>query len=112
MINFIDLVPGNRFIHEGKNYIKIGSEVCDFNNMGAGFDLRLNIEAEDGRPEVGRVAIVYNSVDLNTGELNSFQSENLVEADKGDELKTDVKKPLETLETDDLETDTNDSYTF
>jgi hypothetical protein len=108
MINFIDLVPGNRFIHGNKSYMKIGAEVCDFNNLGAGFDLRLNIEAEDGRPEVGRVAIVYNSVDLNTGQLRSFQSEDLVEADKEVDLQTTLKTP----ETPDFGTDTDDSYTF
>ena len=112
MITFIDLVPGNKFLHEGKNYIKLSAEVCNFNDMGAGFELRLNIQSEDGTPEVGRVAIIYNSADLNTGQLRSFQSEDLVEADKGDGLKTDVKKPLETLETADFDTDTDDSYTF
>ena len=108
MITFIDLVSGNKFIHEGRNYMKIGAEVCDFNSMGAGFDLRLNIEAEDGKPEVGRVAIVYNSVDLNTGQLRSFQSEDLVEADKEVDLKTTLKAP----ETIDFDAETDDSYTF
>ena len=108
MITFIDLVPGNKFIYDSRNYMKIGAEVCNFNNMGAGFDLRLNIEAEDGRPEVGRVAIVYNSVDLNTGQLRSFQSDDLVEADKEVGLETSLKTP----ETTDFDTEADDSYTF
>ena len=113
MITFIDLVPGNKFLHEGKNYIKLSSEVCNFNDMGAGFELRLNIQSEDGTPEVGRVAIIYNSADLNTGQLRSFQSEDLVEADKGGAFRSKGgQTSLKTPETTDFDTDTDDSYTF
>ena len=91
MINFVDLVPGNRFVHEGKRYMKLAAELCDFNNLGAGFVLRLNIDAQEGPPAVGRVAVIYNSVDLNSGGLKSFQSEDLIEADMGDNVKSTAR---------------------
>tara|TARA_R100000008_G_scaffold74997_1_gene54025 strand:- start:4563 stop:4868 length:306 start_codon:yes stop_codon:yes gene_type:complete len=88
MINFVDLVPGNRFVHDNKSYMKLAHEVCDFWSLGGGYDLRLNIETEDGIPAVARAAIIYNSVNLDTGEIKSFQSQDLVEADLENQTET------------------------
>ena len=87
MINFVDLVPGNRFVHEGKRYMKLAHEVCDFHYLGGGFNLRLNIDTDAGIPAVARAAIIHNSVSLDTGEIKSFQSEALVESDSEKEAK-------------------------
>ena len=84
MINFVDLVPGNRFLKGGKEYMKLASEVYWFANPGAGYNLRMNIETEDGDSLVGRVAIIYNAVDVNSAELISLQSEDLVEVAEKD----------------------------
>tara|TARA_R110002012_G_scaffold322016_1_gene553697 strand:+ start:559 stop:870 length:312 start_codon:yes stop_codon:yes gene_type:complete len=103
MINFVELAAGNTFIHENSRYIKLAHEVCDFHSLGGGINLRLNIETDDGMPAVARTAIVYNSVNLDNGQIKSFQSEDLIEAD------IEVEKDLEAQNFDSEE---NESYTF
>ena len=103
MINFVQLAAGNTFIHENSRYMKLAHEVCDFHSLGGGINLRLNIETDDGIPAVARTAIIYNSVNLDNGQIKSFQSEDLVEAD------IVVAKDSEAQNFD---VEGNESYTF
>ena len=81
--------------------IDLCTKICDFWSLGGGYDLRLNIETKDGIPAVARAAIIHNSVNLDTGEIKSFQSEDLVEAD--------LENRQEIPKTQDSDTE---SYTF
>jgi|TARA_R110002110_G_scaffold108830_2_gene271607 hypothetical protein len=76
-----DKIPfGSRFLIEGIEMVKLGVELCNFDNLCD--DQRVRTKVENTTKEyiaVGRIAIVFNSVDINTGAVFSIGDNDLVE---------------------------------
>jgi len=80
MINFAELSVGNKFVYRGAECIKIEQELFCFERPGQGTNIRVNVDnTETDIAAVGKVAVIFNSVDINSGKLYSVQSDTLIE---------------------------------
>ena len=65
MINFVDLVGGNTFIHEDKRYMRLAQEVCNFHSLGGNFNLRLKPKYFKCLPKSLKLPIIKQRLCLN-----------------------------------------------
>ena len=97
MLTFIDMLSGDRFLYNSREYMKLEIEVIGFARPDQETNLRMNIDNEEGLHAVGRMSIIFNAVDVLSGALVSLQSEDAVEpmlASKAD--KNVVKEEVQT----------------
>ena len=79
MLTFIDMLSGDRFLYNNREYMKLEIEVAGFARPDQETNLRMNIDDEAGLHAVGRMSIIFNAVDVLSGALISLQSEDVVE---------------------------------
>lgn len=73
MITFKELVSGNRFFLNDVHAMKLSAELANFDRMDDGQQVRTTLSnKESGYTAMARLAIVFNAVDLNTGNLLSI----------------------------------------
>ena len=97
MLTLIDMLSGDRFLYNSREYMKLEIEVIGFARPDQETNLRMNIDNEEGLHAVGRMSIIFNAVDVLSGALVSLQSEDAVEpmlASKAD--KNVVKEEVQT----------------
>ena len=80
MLTFVDMLSGDRFIYQGRECMKLEIELVGFARPDQETNLRMNIDnPESHLHAVGRVSVIFNTVDLKNGSLLSLQSEDIVE---------------------------------
>tara|TARA_R110002020_G_scaffold3005_4_gene13903 strand:+ start:10142 stop:10432 length:291 start_codon:yes stop_codon:yes gene_type:complete len=79
LVPFGNVPYGANFAYLEKKMLKLTSELCNFDDLCDGQRVRTKIVNETtGYKACGRPAIVYNSVDLDTGNLYSVLDDVIV----------------------------------
>jgi len=94
---FDKLQAGNRFIYNGARLMKLSAELCNFDGLCDGHRVRHVFKhQESGYEAVGRLAIVFNVVNLDTGALLSVLDDvevELTESIDGEDVIFDNEIP-------------------
>lgn len=79
LIPFGNVPYGANFVYLEKKMIKLTAELCNFDDLCDGQRVRTKVVNETtGYKACGRPAIVYNSVDLGTGNIYSILDDVIV----------------------------------